>query len=517
MTFGLRPLVEKQRGMLKLSLRAANTNISSLFDVEGDVLAIGVFTLGDLSKKNGAPDILRTLEDRLGGGVLRSLMREDFKGKKDQTHRINTLGKIKASTVLLFGLGDRRASSVGDLRTFAARASRSAQADKAASLVIHLPLGVEKDLRIVAEGLELGAYRFTKHMTGDRLPKTTLASAVVAPSGKTRPSAKNDLDLGQAVAAGVNLSRDLSNEPPNIIYPQTLAEAAQRMGKAHGLTVKVYDYKEIVKKGMGLIDAVGRGSVREPRLIHISYVPKRPKKKYVFVGKGVTFDTGGICIKPAAGMQDMKHDMSGAANVVGLMQAVAALKPNVEVHGIIAAAENMPDGNAYRPADVWKSYEGRTVEIINTDAEGRLILADALAYARELEPDLLLDNATLTGACMIALGTHCSGFYASNGATANAFEAALKTSGEEMWHMPLLEDLREQLKSDVADIKHTGDRYGGSITAALFLREFIGDTKNWIHADIAGPANADRAIGWNPKGATGHGVLTFLSLIERAS
>jgi leucyl aminopeptidase len=217
-------------------------------------------------------------------------------------------------------------------------------------------------------------------------------------------------------------------------------------------------------------------------------------------------------------MGDMKHDMSGAGNMVGLMAAVAALAPkNVEVHGIIGAAENMPDGNAYRPGDVFGSLDGKTVEIINTDAEGRLVLADALAFARGLEPDLLVDNATLTGACVVALGNTCSGFYASNESTAKEYAAAAQQAGEQTWRMPLLDDLREQIKSEVADVKQTGERYGGSITAALFLQQFIGDTKNWVHADIAGPVTAERPGGWTQaKGATGHGVLTFLSLIERA-
>ena len=215
-------------------------------------------------------------------------------------------------------------------------------------------------------------------------------------------------------------------------------------------------------------------------------------------------------------MGEMKHDMSGAANMVGLMACVAALKPNVEVHAVISAAENMPDGNAYRPGDIWGSFDGKTVEIINTDAEGRLVLADALAYAaREIKPDIMIDNATLTGACVVALGTTCSAFYASNEDTASRFSAAVKAAGEQMWRMPLIDEYKEQLRSDVADIKHTGERWGGSITAALFLREFIGDVKNWVHVDIAGPASTEKAYGWNAKGATGHAVLTFLSLVER--
>jgi leucyl aminopeptidase len=252
-------------------------------------------------------------------------------------------------------------------------------------------------------------------------------------------------------------------------------------------------------------------------MVHMSWTPANAKRRLVFVGKGITFDSGGLSIKPAAGMGEMKHDMSGAANIVGLMQIVGALKPNVEVHGIFAAAENMPDGASYRPGDVWKSLDGRSVEIINTDAEGRLVLADALAYARTLEPDVLLDNATLTGACVVALGNSCSGWYASNEASAEEFSAAVKASGEQMWRLPLLEDLKDQLKSECADLKHHGDRWGGSITAALFLREFVGSVPRWIHCDIAGPGMGDRVRGWDPKGGTGHGVLTFLSVIDAST
>ncbi|HEY5240733.1 MAG TPA: leucyl aminopeptidase, partial [Polyangiaceae bacterium] len=249
----------------------------------------------------------------------------------------------------------------------------------------------------------------------------------------------------------------------------------------------------------------------------IAWTPKGAKRKLVFVGKGITFDSGGISIKPAAGMGEMKHDMSGAANVVALMAAVAAVKPKVEVHAIAACAENMPDGNAYRPGDIFGSLDGKTVEIVNTDAEGRLVLADALAFARTLTPDVIVDNATLTGACVVALGTSYSGWYANDAGLAREFDRAVGDSGEQMWRMPLIEDLREGIKSDVADVKQAGDRWGGSITAALFLREFVADIK-WVHCDIAGPAAIDRPYSWmQAKGATGHGVLTFLAMIEGSS
>ncbi|HEY3498254.1 MAG TPA: leucyl aminopeptidase, partial [Polyangiaceae bacterium] len=220
-----------------------------------------------------------------------------------------------------------------------------------------------------------------------------------------------------------------------------------------------------------------------------------------------------LCIKPAPGMGDMKTDMGGAAAVLGLMAAVGRLRPNVEVHGIVGAAENMPDGAAYRPADVFPSLSGKTVEIINTDAEGRLVLADALAYAAKLEPDLVVDAATLTGAALVALGKTCSAYYATSDALARSLEGAAREAGESFWRMPLLDELADQLKSDIADFKHTGDRWGGSILAALFLREFV-DGRPWIHCDVAGPVFAERARGIYPKGATGHPVLTFLRLVE---
>ena len=485
-------------------------------------MVVGVPLLGDVrAKKRDERLPLDGFDRALGVSFGRLLKKEEFKGKKDQQISSATLGKVKADRLILMGLGDVTKLSPGDIRTFGAKAARAANADKSRRLVLGVPAGLEGRLREIVEGLELGAYRFTKYFTGDRKPKSELGQVTICLLGDQPSNAKAQVDLGQTVAGGVNLSRDLSNEPPNILYPETFAAAAQAMAKETGLKVQVFDYKEIQKRGMHLLQAVGQGSEHKPTMVHFHYTPAvagtAARKKLVFVGKGITFDTGGISIKPAAGMGEMKHDMSGAANIVGLMQIVAKMKPNVEVHGIFAAAENMPDGNAYRPGDIWGSLDGKSVEIINTDAEGRLILADALAYARALEPDLLVDNATLTGACVVALGNGCSGWYASNEATAEQFQAGVKASGESMWRLPLLEELKDQLKSDSADLKHTGDRWGGSISAAMFLREFTTGVANWIHCDIAGPAMGDRVRGWDPKGGTGHGVLTFLQLVEHAA
>jgi leucyl aminopeptidase len=484
-------------------------------DLAADVLVVGVLQIG--GKSPALPPSLKPIDTALGGALSKLAAKEEFTGKRDQTLSVATLGRIQADKVVLLGLGERRSLGVAGARTFAAKAARIANAEKARSMALALPAGFEGELREVAEGVELGAYRFTKYLTGDRKPKTELASVVIGVAGKTKPNAKALVALGQKVAGAVNLSRDLSNEPGNVMYPEALAAAAQAVAKEHGIKIEVFDFKEIRRRGMKLVDAVGRGSVHEPRVVHMSWTPKGARRRLVFVGKGITFDSGGLSIKPAAGMGEMKHDMSGAANVVALMAAVAAVKPKVEVHAIASCAENMPDGNAYRPGDIWGSLDGKTVEIVNTDAEGRLVLADALAFARSLEPDLVVDNATLTGACVVALGNTCSGWYANDDAAAREFDRALHDSGEQMWRMPLLEELREQIKSDVADVKQAGDRWGGSITAALFLREFAGDAK-WIHCDIAGPAAIDRPHAWmQSKGATGHGLLTFLAMIERAA
>jgi leucyl aminopeptidase len=480
-----------------------------------DVLVVGVLQMG--GKSPTFPPAVKALDEALGGALAKLAAKEEFVAKRDQTIALSTLGRLPVEKVVLMGVGDRGSLGAPAARTFAAKAARIATSEKGKSLALVLPPGLEGHLRAIGEGLELGAYRFTKYFTGERKPKAHLASVTVAASGKLKPTAKAALTTGQRIGQAVNLSRDLSNEPSNVMTPEALAAAATSLAKEHGLKIQVFDFKEIRRRGMKLIDAVGRGSSNEPRFVHITWAPRGAKKKYVFVGKGITFDSGGLSIKPAAGMGEMKHDMSGAANVIALMAAVAAVKPKIEVHAIAACAENMPDGNAYRPGDVWGSLDGKTVEIINTDAEGRLVLADALAYSRALAPDAIVDNATLTGACVVALGNTYSGWYANNEPLARDFAAAVKDSGESMWRMPLVEELREQIKSEVADVKQTGDRWGGSITAALFLREFAGDAK-WVHCDIAGPSNLDRPSAWmTVKGATGHGMLTFLELIERAA
>jgi leucyl aminopeptidase len=476
-----------------------------------DALAVFVFA-GAVANS----DVVLALEEALGGGLLAHLKSSEFEGKPEQTLELPTLGKIKARRLLLVGLGPETELDQARLRAVTAAAVRQAQASASANvkaLALSLPKAA-LPWRAVGEGIVLGAYRFSRYLTGERRPKAELSKVTVFASGRVSTEHKRALEQGEAVARGVALARDAVNEPPNQLFPETLAQIARRLAKQYTFKVKVLDKRGIQAAGMQLHYAVGQGSTHEPRFIHLSYTPRRKKKKVVFVGKGLTFDSGGLCIKPAAGMGEMKSDMAGAAAVLGLMAAVGELKPDIEVHGIVGAAENMPDGSAYRPADVFGSLDGKTVEIINTDAEGRLVLADALAYATKLKPDLIVDAATLTGAALVALGKTCSAFYANNDDFAHMLEAAARDAGETFWRMPLLDELGEQLKSDIADLKHTGDRWGGSITAALFLREFVGKVP-WLHCDIAGPALAERPRGAYPKGGTGHAVLTFVHLVER--
>jgi len=488
---------------IKLSLSSTEP-----LSITADVLVIGVPE--GASAKEG---ILGEMTKRLGPTVAKILKREDFTGKKDQTVEIPCTDEVKPARLLLLGLGQEPLGE-NEVRLLAAKAGRFAIGAKASSLALELP-AIRGAERAAAEGVVLGSYRFTKYMTGDRLPKVQLEKVTLLVAGKVSKEAKDAAAVGQQVGEAVCIARDLINEPPNELYPEKLAAAAVEMCKSRGLQVTVLDRPALEKKGMKLIIAVGRGSRRDPRLIHMIYKPEGApaKKKIVFVGKGLTFDTGGICIKPAPGMEEMKGDMGGAANVVALMAAVAAVKPTIEVHGIIGSAENMPDGDAYRPGDIFGSYDGKTVEIINTDAEGRLVLADVLAYGRELKPDMMIDNATLTGACVVALGPTVSGYFANRDEAADRFRKAAKSAGEAMWQLPLVEDLREGLKSDWADMKHVADRWGGAITAALFLREFVGETP-WIHVDVAGPSMANKAYGIYSKGGTGQGVLTFLRLVD---
>jgi leucyl aminopeptidase len=485
-----------------------------LVAIEVDVLAVPVVQ-GDMSKQK----LVHVLDQALDRALLSHAVKADFRAKNDQVFELATLGKLPAARLLLVGVGAKREFDDSRLRAYAATAARVATGANASSLALGLPENAQgaASLRSVGEGLVLGTYRFTKYLTGERVPKTDLLQTTVLKT-RGRPSAAEQtaVHLGAELGRAVGIARDAVNEPPNEFTPDAMARLAAEVAKRYRLKVTILDKKGIQGAGMKLCAAVAQGSAHEPRFIHLSYTPPKPKKRLVFVGKGLTFDSGGLCIKPAAGMGEMKCDMAGGAAVIALMAAVGILRPNVEVHGLVGAVENMPDGAAYRPGDVFGSFDGKTVEIVNTDAEGRLVLADVLAYGARLEPDLMVDAATLTGACVVALGKSCSGYFTPDDRLARSFERAAREAGESTWRLPLLDELKEQLKSDIADLKHTGERWGGAISAALFLREFVGSVP-WIHCDIAGPALSEKASGTVPKGGTGHAVLTFLRLVENAA
>jgi len=421
---------------------------------------------------------------------------------------VPTLGRLPARTLILCPIKANGPEAVGAALTEAvATGVREALNFKPVTVAVSAPPGA--DVSALTLGALLGGYTFDRYLA----EKTKLAEIVLLLSRAATSGDKQAMALGRKIASGVCLARDLVNEPPNVLFPQSFAERAQEVAKRNKLTCKVLDMRGIEKAKMHLHHAVGRGSANPPTFIHLTYQPKQSRGRLVFVGKGLTFDSGGLCIKPMQGMAEMKSDMAGGAAVLGLMEIVSALAPSIEVHGIIGAAENMPDGNAYRPADVIGSLAGKTVEIINTDAEGRLVLADALTYAARLEPDLVIDAATLTGATLISLGPPYSAYFTASDEVSSAMQRAAARAGESFWRMPLIEELALQLKSDVADLKHTGERYGGAITAALFLREFTMGVP-WMHCDIPGAVLRDRASGMHPKGGTGHAVLTFLELVR---
>jgi leucyl aminopeptidase len=469
-----------------------------------------------LSKSKLAEDAnVARLDQKLDGQLKALCAKADFTGRADQVFELPTLGMLGSARLVLLGVGEEQPPSEARLRHLIAAALRSCNALGAVQVAVLLPWTLDTDtVRTVAEAVVLGAYRFDRYFTGERRARHQISHVTLLHAGRNTPALKAAVELGKKIGAAVCIARDAVNEPPNVMTPVALANLATEVAKRGKLKIRVLDEKGIDRMGMQLLAAVGQGSDNGPRFVHMTYSPKqKAKRRIVFLGKGLTFDSGGLCIKPAAGMQEMKSDMAGAAAVIGLMSVIADLQPNAEIHGLLVVAENMPDGGAYRPGDVFTSLDGKTVEIINTDAEGRLALADGLAYARRLNPDLIIEASTLTGACLVALGKSTSAFYATAEDWAGRFTSAAERAGESFWRMPLLAELRDQLKSDVADLKHTGERWGGSITAALFLKEFVGSVP-FIHCDIAGPALSERSKGMVPKGGTGHPVLTFVRFVE---
>lgn len=428
-----------------------------------------------------------------------ALGQDNFEGKFGTTYLLPTLGKTPARKVLVVGLGKENKLNNNKVREAIVKAVKKAIQMKAKSIAVDFT-GINFDYAdMVSEGAMIADYAFDKYKTEKKHHIETLFVNL----DKAR------VEKGQKRAEAMEFTRNLANEPAEYATPTKLAEVA----KSLGLDTKIYDRKDCEKMGMGAFLAVARGSFQEPKFIHMKYAPKNPTKRIAIIGKGLCFDSGGMDLKPASSMLTMRDDMSGAACILGVMSKLKEFAPNVEVHGIIAACENMIGPNAYKPGDILTAKNGKTIEIDNTDAEGRVTLADALCYACDLNVDEVIDIATLTGACMVALGTHASGIMGNNKDLVNRIIEVGEKSGERYWEMPMFEEYFDSMKSEIADMKNTGSRWGGTSAAGLFLQNFVKPEVKWAHLDVAGTAFLDKPQREFIAGATGVGVRTLLNYI----
>ena len=434
-------------------------------------------------------------------------------GKLGEITRIPGTGLVKARMIVAIGLGDVRILDYEKVRRTAGAALRSLAGTKSVGIVVTAPDGPR--IEAIAEGALLGNYAFHSFRGASASSQPAPVQRIFITGDPKDREQSAALARAEVIAEAVNYARDLVNTPPSALPPEEIAQQAiEAVGKLP-VRVEVWDEDALARDEFGGILAVGQGSANPPRLIRLEYSPKGAKKTVALVGKGVTFDSGGLSLKPPKAMETMKCDMSGAAAVIAAVTALARMKAKVNVIGWIPTVENMPGGHAQRPGDVITIYGGRTVEVLNTDAEGRLILADALVAASEEKPDLIVDAATLTGAQTIALGDRTSGIMSNDDDLRAAIYETAKRAGETMWHMPIPEESRGTLDSAIADIKNIGDGKGGMLSAAAFLREFVPDGQPWAHLDIAGPAfNEGAPYGYTPKGGTGAAVRTFIQAAE---
>ncbi|MFN8482319.1 MAG: leucyl aminopeptidase [Anaerolineae bacterium] len=465
--------------------------------------------------------MLAAFEDEpLPDDVARLLEPGDFRGRAGQTVLLYPRSASGPRRLLLVGLGQRGALTTDALRQAAAVAVRQARSllVPAVTVGIHDKLPLDRGIaaQAVAEGLELGAYRYWPYRTGATSEETFEVESATVFTRADEGAVREGIANGQMLARGVAFARDLVNSPGYALTPAALGEQAIALGERLGLRIKVLDKARLMEHGFGGILAVGKGSANEPRFIVIEYgVPGPHTPTVCLVGKGLTFDSGGLSLKPADAMETMKSDMGGAAAVFGAMQVVAELGLPLHVVGLVSAAENMPSSTAYRPGDIVTTLSGKTVEVINTDAEGRIILSDALFYAQLFKPAAIIELSTLTGAIIIALGAHATGMMATDQALADEISRAGEISGERVWQMPLWKEYHQMIKSQIADLKNIGGRAAGSITAGAFLAAFVSDYP-FVHLDIAGTAWVDRPTrAYEAHGGTGVGVRLLTEFLRR--
>lgn len=487
-------------------------------EANAEALAVAVFK--DEKANTG---FLKEL-DKLTGGLVASVIKtEEFKGETGETVflRVEPKGKVKASRILLLGVGDKANYKAPNVAMLAGAAARYLRKKNVRSFAL-VPRSDEEAGTVASsamQGVVTSSFELDKYKTADKNNKEIESFVLCVENGNER-DLKEGLSRGQIVGESINFTRDLCNEPANILPPTEMANRAQKMAKEVGLKCEILDEARMIKLGMGSLMSVSLGSEQPAKLIVLRYEPKKSTAKkgelLALVGKGITFDTGGISIKPAEGMDAMKYDMSGGAAVIGTMRAIGLLKPTVPVLGVVAAVENMPDGKATRPGDVVTAMTGKTIEILNTDAEGRLILADAVAYAEKQGATRIIDMATLTGAVIIALGDLNTAVLGNDQDLINEIIESGKEVGENFWQLPVSKEYSRLIKSDIADIKNiAGGRKAGTIIGAVFIQEFI-DKAKWAHLDIAGTAWADDVKPHQSKGPTGVAIRTLLKIVEKS-
>ncbi|HEX76331.1 MAG TPA: leucyl aminopeptidase [Dehalococcoidia bacterium] len=487
--------------------------IGDIVGIEADVVVVNLFE--GVERPRGATG---AVDKALDGAITKLIEQGEIKGKLNQIGIIHSLGKIPARIVAVAGLGKQSEFTLDKIRGVSAefcRSLRKLNCRRIATIVHGAGVGgiePEAACQAIVEAGLLGLYSFRKHIAKEPEYREVEEMVIVERDAAKLQSLEQGCEKGKVVAEATNLARDLVNEPANHMTPTDMAKVAEELAKTYGLGLTILDRGQMESEGMGALLGVARGSRQPPKLIVLSYKGDETSSETLgFVGKGITFDSGGISIKPSEGMAEMKGDMAGGAAVMAALSAIAQLKPKINVTAVVPATENLPGGDAVKPGDILKAMNGKTIEVVSTDAEGRLILADALAYAVKQDLSPLVDVATLTGACHIALGDICSGIFGNTQELVDKVVKAGAEAGERLWQMPMYEEYKEQNKSEVADIKNSGGRYGGAITAAQFLAEFVGDAP-WVHIDIAGTFNSDKERGYLLKGATGVGVRTLVNL-----
>jgi leucyl aminopeptidase len=490
-----------------MEIKAATGNITG---IKTDAIIVNHYE-GAKKPEGATADI----DKKLGSVISNLIKQKEIKGKLNEITLLHSLGKVPAGKVVVLGMGKKQDLTTNKVRSAIAEACRYLRgrgASRIASAIIGdgiNKISTDSAAQAMSEGAMLGLYTFRRYMTKKENGLGEIKELTIF--GKTKKSMEQAITRGKIIAEAANYARDMVNEPGNYMTPTQMASAARQLAKKYGLKIQVFDKDKMKELGMGGLLGVARGSQQPPKFIVLSYKGRQASEIDLgLVGKGITFDSGGISIKPSESMADMKGDMAGAAAVLATLSAVAQLKPAINVTAFVPTTENLPSGTALKPGDVISAMNGKTIEVLNTDAEGRLILADALSYAVKSGAKAIVDTATLTGACQIALGKITSGAFTNNQSLLDKVIAAANEAGEPAWQMPMFDEYKEFIKSDVADIKNIGNRYGGAITAAKFLEEFV-DKTPWVHIDFTGDTDKDK--GYLVKGATGVPVRTLVNLV----